>query len=350
MSKSYRRAGTLAIPWRHAGVALAVTVIGRAQAERHHGDRRAGAMRGAAHRSRLSADCSALPNDAPHRTRRVRMNFNRDADQVSHTKCYEFPNAGGVSREVDPNRAVVEVLLRRARIRREPHRDRNRSRISSGRVGNATPTGVFTIIEKRRFHQSNIYSNAPMPFMQRITYSGIALHEGVLPGCPASHGWIRLPGDFAARLFALSSVGARVIVARDALEPRPIMHPRLFSYRPPPAETVQDAVLPEDEILISRFAAAAVAGGMRVRTADASGMAVSRSDAARAQRLARQRASPVSIFISRREGRLFARQPCNRCWSRPSVSIMATAPWGCTSSRHWAWTMTARRCAGMSYR
>lgn len=181
------------------------------------------------------------------------------------------------------------------------------SRISSGRVGNTTPTGAFTIIEKRRFHRSNIYSNAPMPFMQRITYSGIALHEGVLPGYPASHGCIRLPGDFAARLFAMSNVGARVVVVREAIEPRPFAHPRLLPYRPRALETALDDALPEDGALWPRAAAEAVASGPRVRTADASAGIASRSDA-RALRLARQRSSPVSIFISRKEGRLYARQ------------------------------------------
>jgi hypothetical protein len=96
---------------------------------------------------------------------------------------------------------------------------------------------------------------------------------------------------------------------REAIEPRPFAHPRLLSYRPRPAETAVDDALPEDGALWPRAAAEAVASGSsRVRTADASGRtAASRSDA-RALRLARQRSAPVSIFISRKEGRLYARQ------------------------------------------
>lgn len=69
--------------------------------------------------------------------------------------------------------------------------------ISSGRRGNSTPPGVFSILEKRRRHFSNLYNNAPMPYMQRLTWSGVAMHQGRLPGYPASHGCIRLPRDFA---------------------------------------------------------------------------------------------------------------------------------------------------------
>ena len=85
--------------------------------------------------------------------------------------------------------------------------------ISTGKAGHRTPTGVFSVIQKNRHHVSNIYSGAPMPYMQRITWSGIALHAGVLPGYPASAGCIRMPYPTAARLFAMSKMGMRVIVA-----------------------------------------------------------------------------------------------------------------------------------------
>src|SRR5262249_57571081 len=74
------------------------------------------------------------------------------------------------------------------------------SAVSTGMPGYRTPTGVFSVLQKRRYHESNIYSGAPMPFMQRLTWSGIALHAGVLPGFPASHGCIRLPHHFAVAL------------------------------------------------------------------------------------------------------------------------------------------------------
>lgn len=91
------------------------------------------------------------------------------------------------------------------------------STISSGKPGKDTPTGVFPILEKKKFHRSIKYDNAPMPFMQRIDRYGIALHGGQLPGYPASHGCIRLPAKFAAKLFAVTEVGTPVMVG-DTLE------------------------------------------------------------------------------------------------------------------------------------
>lgn len=102
-----------------------------------------------------------------------------------------------------------------------------RARVSTGVRGHATPTGVFSIVQKQRWHESNIYSGAPMPLMQRITWSGIALHEGVVPGHPASHGCIRLPGSFAQRLFGATEIGQRVIVAPSDATPVEITHANL---------------------------------------------------------------------------------------------------------------------------
>ena len=85
--------------------------------------------------------------------------------------------------------------------------------VSTGKPGKRTPAGDFTILQKRRHHRSNIYSNAPMPFMQRLTWTGIAIHAGHLPGYPASHGCIRVPMDFARNLFATTSLGEAVSIA-----------------------------------------------------------------------------------------------------------------------------------------
>lgn len=112
--------------------------------------------------------------------------------------------------------------------------------ISSGRPGYDTPTGVFSVLQKNREHFSNLYDDAPMPFMQRLTWSGVALHAGALPGYPASHGCIRLPYSFARQLFDITRIGARVIVARDEIEPRLIANPKL-PVPLPPAEQVADA-------------------------------------------------------------------------------------------------------------
>jgi len=105
-----------------------------------------------------------------------------------------------------------------------------------------TPTGVFSVIQKQVFHRSNLYSDAPMPFMQRITWSGVALHEGENIGHPASHGCIRMPGEFAARLYKFTKVGARVIVARGELKPVDFADPHLFVHRDLQAAAASPAV------------------------------------------------------------------------------------------------------------
>jgi lipoprotein-anchoring transpeptidase ErfK/SrfK len=102
-----------------------------------------------------------------------------------------------------------------------------RAPVSTGRPGHPTPMGLFTIIGKERLHHSNIYSGAPMPYMQRITWSGVAMHEGVLPGYPASHGCIRMPHEFAQRIFGLTQGNERVIVTREDIAPAPFSHARL---------------------------------------------------------------------------------------------------------------------------
>lgn len=102
------------------------------------------------------------------------------------------------------------------------------SKVSTGKAGHETPTGIFSILEKRKHHKSNIYSNAPMPWMQRLTWSGIALHEGKVPNYPASHGCVRLPSDFAKTLFNMTERGAHVIIADDDVVPVDVNHPLLF--------------------------------------------------------------------------------------------------------------------------
>ncbi len=104
--------------------------------------------------------------------------------------------------------------------------------ISSGANDYETPAGIFSIVQKKDFHQSNLYEDGDMPFMQRITWTGIALHAGTLPGHPASHGCIRLPSGYAERLFELTEMGMRVIIVREDMTPAPISHRALFKPRP----------------------------------------------------------------------------------------------------------------------
>ena len=115
-----------------------------------------------------------------------------------------------------------------------------RSNVSTGMPGHRTPTGVFSVLEKKRRHHSNIYSRAPMPFMQRLTWSGIALHEShSVPEYPASHGCVRLPGKFAKQLFGYTDIGAHVIVTDEELTFGPVASNRLFY--PPGTAPVQEA-------------------------------------------------------------------------------------------------------------
>jgi hypothetical protein len=106
--------------------------------------------------------------------------------------------------------------------------------VSTGVAGHETPTGVFSILQKDLHHKSNIYDDAPMPYMQRITWSGVALHEGHVTGRPASHGCIRMPQAFAIRLWKMTRLNVRVIVAYDDVSLEEISAPGLFKIKPAP--------------------------------------------------------------------------------------------------------------------
>jgi hypothetical protein len=109
------------------------------------------------------------------------------------------------------------------------------SSVSTGRPGYETPTGVFTILEKQKVHYSRTYDNAPMPNMQRLTWKGIALHAGNLPGYPASHGCIRLPAKFSALLFDATRLGMTVIITSLPVAPQQSSAPDMAAPIPPAA-------------------------------------------------------------------------------------------------------------------
>jgi hypothetical protein len=113
------------------------------------------------------------------------------------------------------------------------------STVSTGMEGRETPTGDFTILEKQRYHRSSRYNDAPMPYMQRLTWYGVAMHGGPLPGYAASHGCIRLPEAFARKLFGVTSVGTPVVVTDGPVEDDGRVMPPI----PPPTdeETADDA-------------------------------------------------------------------------------------------------------------
>ena len=99
------------------------------------------------------------------------------------------------------------------------------SSCSTGKLGHRTPTGVFKILQKDKNHRSSTYNNAPMPNMNRLTWSGIALHAGQLPGYPASHGCVRLPKEFSELLFGVTKLGMTVVIADDTSQPESVAHP-----------------------------------------------------------------------------------------------------------------------------
>src|SRR5260221_4446498 len=176
-----------------------------------------------------------------------------------------------------------------------------RSSVSTGMEGHPTPLGVFSVISKQRWHRSNIYSAAPMPYMQRITWSGIALHAGVVPGHPASHGCIRLKNDFAIRLWHLTKRGTRVIIAHDDVQPVEITNPHLFKPK---------AVSGSPE-----FQTATVAGKSISTAAATHGSLVSNAETPEATSLsstpaeaAPRKMVPISVFVSRKLSKLFVRQ------------------------------------------
>ena len=119
------------------------------------------------------------------------------------------------------------------------------SKVSTGKRGHDTPEGIFSIIERKVEHNSNLYDDAEMPFMQRLTWSGIALHQGLLPGYRASHGCIRLPDGFAEQLFRTTQIGTRVVITSDEASPQPVSHPVLPQPGEPPAIPSAPAIEPD---------------------------------------------------------------------------------------------------------
>ncbi len=192
-----------------------------------------------------------------------------------------------------------------------------RSNVSTGVPTHPTPTGVFSIIQKNRHHRSNIYSGAPMPFMQRLTWSGIALHQGPLPGRPASHGCIRLTGEFASLLWKRTRLGARVVVTREEAAPYEFSHPRLFRARPQetaaaasPASAIRTAQAETTATDAGQFAMPALAPlpdypPIVDITADIRKTIVDEDPNAKK---APAPSGPISVFVSRKERKLYVRQ------------------------------------------
>ena len=230
------------------------------------------------------------------------------------------------------------------------------TRVSTGTPSHPTPTGVFSVIQKDRWHRSNLYGDAPMFYMQRITWSGVAMHQGVVPNHPASHGCIRLPEAFAKQLWGTSKLGARVIITRGEAAPAPFSHARLFTLKREPLEAKREAPATDGSADLVKAASQAFARSQAfsktdVTTTDTFKLSDPAFDPARAPLLHKpadivatdvvksaynafelrrvkpaQRAAataptttdatverplkpgPIAVFISRKEGKLFVRK------------------------------------------
>lgn len=139
--------------------------------------------------------------------------FARAVDRLKPGQWVWAPNiapTGPLLVYVDLSRQIATVYRNGVRIAV--------ATVSSGKAGHETPTGVFTILQKDANHKSSIYNSAPMPFQQRLTWDGVALHAGGLPGYPKSHGCVHLPYDFSRELFAMTSLGATVVIAGSAVD------------------------------------------------------------------------------------------------------------------------------------
>ncbi len=248
------------------------------------------------------------------------------------------------------------------------------SRVSTGVPGHPTPTGVFSVIQKDRWHHSNIYYNAPMYYMQRITWSGVAMHQGIVPNYPASHGCIRLPEAFARQMWGITKLGVRVIVTRGDVTPVPIEHERLFALKrepaPPQAQsaatslqpgtasnatpdsaklaanerTASDALKPGNPALDAMAYAVGAPRETPVTTSEVVRTAHEAFDTATPDTVTPDSASPlattdavvvrplkpgpISLFISRREGKLFVRKGFEPVFDVPVTFAQPDQPLG----------------------
>lgn len=263
--------------------------------------------------------------DAPRRPRELRRKPPRlkAAKQTEQSKSVKGPLLAVVS--IDDQRLVL--YADGAPIAQ--------SAVSTGIPGHPTPTGIFSVIQKNRFHRSNIYSGAPMPFMQRITWSGIALHAGIVPGRPASHGCIRLPNEFATKLWGMTRLGARVVIARTQPTLAEFAHPGLFAWRPrlietpsmdePPPELQHPDRNPVMAALTSADGDGAPRAGAGLARNKLAGAETMMTDGAAAPAPspvmataslassieashARLRSGPISVFISRKDRKLYVRK------------------------------------------
>ena len=180
------------------------------------------------------------------------------------------------------------------------------STISTGVGGYPTPMGVFAVIDKEQTHYSNIYGGASMPFMQRLTMSGVAMHSGMVTGRPASHGCIRLPHPFAIKLYKLTRLGVRVVIAPNEPVPQEITHARLFVRKPaPPAEPIDPGSAKGIVIVTATDMTAAVANAKVGKIT--------------AERAAELQKLPISVLVSKADGKVIVRHGFRQVYEAPAV-------------------------------
>jgi hypothetical protein len=277
----------------------------------------------------------AVPAAAEHQDFLDRPNYQRSSRELSGVATSRHKTkrqVRAVKHEQPVPQGPLHIIVSTAKQRVTVYANGTlvgRAPVSTGMPDHPTPMGIFTVISKSRWHVSNIYSGAPMPYMQRITWSGIALHAGKLPGYPASHGCIRLPEHFATRLWALSKIGARVIIARDEVAPVAIAHPRLPVPKKPKNK-------PADALVA---AAPAAAGKIElvasVETANKVGDGINEISAIKpaspeniVQVIPPQRQGPVQVFVSRKQGKVFVRQDFKPIFEAPVTIAEPDRPLG----------------------
>jgi hypothetical protein len=259
-----------------------------------------------------AADFFGWPNQAgyysniwPPREAKPRRKAHHGSEPARQTVREEHPQ-GPFQIVVEIAKQEVELYGQNGFIARAP--------ISTGMPGHPTPLGVFTVLSKAKWHQSNIYSGAPMPYMQRITWSGVAMHAGPRPGYPASHGCIRLPEDFAIWLFHTTKVGARVIVTREPAPPVDIENPKLFVPVTFAGDTTKVA-------MSATGAAQQVAVAIVADTAD-------KIAPPAAELKPSPPPQPISVFVSRKQNKVIVRQGFTELFDMPVTIADAGRPLG----------------------
>ena len=245
----------------------------------------------------------------------------------------------------DPTKGPLQIIISVDQQRLHLYRDGVHLAdvpVATGVADHPTPLGIFSVVQKSRDHRSNIYSQAPMPFMQRITWSGVALHEGVSLGHPASHGCVRMSHDFAVRLWAMTKLDARVVIARPDVRPQDISDPHLFVHKDKPADSdrpdapsspaaspasakllqtaqsVETDQATDAQGRVDRDAASPAGGDIDPQRADdVEVVEVIPLPPSKPAEIAHASNGPIAVFISGKEKRIYVRQDFLPLFSAP---------------------------------